>query len=280
MSGLGSILEVTVASRDVDRQARFCRAVFQFETVVQDAGSLLLGAPGSDKGRLRLVSADVDPRLPAPEVFEPGPRLLGVYSSDVPRTHDLVAAAGGSPRPYKSFRTEGMGAYTEGSARGFDDIVWVYPCPERRLPSPAFDSDPVRLHGELHHVGLTVEDVPAATEFFAGAAGMTVVADQKIEADWACDLIGIPHGTRIHLACLAGGDAAPIRLVLASYIGPVAAAACSSARSVGIRRISFESDPPTMTDKLVRAGATQLGPGLVRGPAGVEIELRPRAQSK
>lgn len=280
MSSLGSILEVTVASRDVERQLRFCREAFQLEPLAREAAAVVLGVPGSDRGRLRLVPATSDPGLPEPEVWESGLRLIGVYSQNVPRTYELVAAAGGRPRPYKSFDTESMGSYTEGSARGFDDISWVYPCPSRRLPSPAFANDPARIHSELHHVAMTTADVSAAIDFFAGAGGMTVIVDTEIEADWACDLIGLPYGTKTRLACLAGQDLAPIRLVVSSYSGAQATTAPVPGRTVGIQRITFAADPAALQERLVKAGATALGEGLLRGPAGVEIELRSPAASK
>lgn len=274
MKDLGSVLEVTVASRDVERQARFCHEAFQFESVGRSNGSMLLGVPGSDRGRLRLVPAGDDPGLPPPKVWEPGLRMLGVYSTDVPKTHAMVAAAGGSPRPYHSFEVPGVGAYTEGSAHGFDDTIWVYPCPSQRLPSPALANNPTRIHSELHHVGITVTDVDAVVAFFAGAGGMAVIFDQEIDTDWACDLIGVPRGTKARLACLAGQDMAPTRLVLTAFSGMQPAATTVPERTVGIRRITFACDPDAMGEKLTRAGAIILGPGLLRGPAGVEIELR------
>jgi len=270
MSALGSVLEVTVASRDLERQRRFCQEAFQFETLARDATSVLLGVPGSERGRLRLVPARADPGLPPPDVRETGARVLGVYSRDVPRTHQLVTAAGVAPRPYTSFEVPGVGSYTEGSVHAFDDLIWFYPCPSRPLPSPALAGDPARIHGELHYVALTVPEVAPALEFFAGGGGMKVILDEKIAETWACDLIGVPHGTKIHMVCLAGEDAAPIRLMLTAFSGTQP----PRAREVGIRRISFSADPAAIQDRLVRAGAQSLGAGLLRGPAGVEIELR------
>lgn len=275
MSGLGSVLEVTVASRDLERQIRFCRAAFQLEPVAREGETVLLGVPGSARGRLRLVQAAADPGLPAPEVWECGLQLLGVYSQDVPRTEKLVAAAGGRPRPHTSFDGGEMGHYTEGSARGYDDVTWVYPCPSKRLPSPALAREPSRLHSELHYVAVTTADVSAAIAFFAGAGGMTVIMDQEVEADWVCELIGVPPGTKARLACLAGADLAPTRLILSSYRGAQPTTDAVPGRTVGIRRITFAADPAEWQARLVGAGATALGNGLLRGPAGIEIELRP-----
>lgn len=275
MSGLGSVLEVTVASRDVERQVRFCREAFQLEPVGRDGEAILLGVRGSPRGRLRLVRAAADPGLPAPEVWETGLRLLAVYSQDVPRTQELVAAAGGRPRAYTSFDGGEMGHYTEGSARGFDDLTWCYPCPSKRLPSPAFASEPSRLHSELHYVGVTTADMPAALAFFAGAGGMTVIMDEEVEADWLCELVGVPQGTKMRLACLAGADLAPTRLILSSYEGAQPTTDALPGRTVGIRRITFAADPAELRARLIGAGATALDNGLLRGPAGIEIELRP-----
>ena len=273
MSSLGSIIEVTGASRAVERQLRFCREAFQLELVTREAGAVVLGVPGSECGRLRLVTAAADPGLPAPEVWETGLRVLGIYSRDVPRTERLVAAAGGTPKPFMRFEIPSMGGYSEGSVRGPDDLIWFYPCPARPLPSPAFAADAGRLHSELHYVAITLPDVAPALEFFAGAGGMTVVMDQETTEDWACDLIGLPHGTSMRMACLAGSDFAPTRLMLTAFSNTTRATT-DPARTVGIRRITFAADPATLQQRLVTAGATVLGDGLLRGPAGVEIELR------
>jgi catechol 2,3-dioxygenase-like lactoylglutathione lyase family enzyme len=273
MSGLASVIEVTVASRDVERQVRFCREAFQLEPLARDAGAVVLGVPGSECGRLRLVAASSDPGLPEPKVWETGLRVLGIYSRDVPRTEQLVTAAGGTPKPFMRFEIPSMGGYSEGSVRGPDDLIWFYPCPARPLPSPAFAADAGRLHSELHYVAITLPDVAPALEFFAGAGGMTVVMDQETTEDWACDLIGLPHGTSMRMACLAGSDLAPTRLMLTAFSNTTRATT-DPARTVGIRRMTFGADPAALQQRLVKAGATVLGDGLLRGPAGVEIELR------
>jgi catechol 2,3-dioxygenase-like lactoylglutathione lyase family enzyme len=273
MSGLGSVVEVTVASRDVERQARFCSEAFQLEPVQRAAGAVVLGVPGGECGRLRLVATAADPGLPAPDVWETGLRVLGIYTRDVPRTERLAAAAGGATKPFMRFEIPSIGGYTEGSVRGPDDLIWFYPRPARPLPSPAFAADGERLHSELHYVAITLPDVAPALEFFAGAGGMTVVMDQETTEDWACDLIGLPHGTHMRMACLAGSDLAPTRLMLTAFSNTTRATT-DPARTVGIRRITFAADPAALQDRLVRAGAIAIGDGLLRGPAGVEIELR------
>ncbi|MBM5812320.1 MAG: hypothetical protein FJ191_10205 [Gammaproteobacteria bacterium] len=273
MSGLGSVIEVTVASRDVERELRFCREAFQLEPLAREPGAVVLGVPGSAGGRLRLVTAASDPGLPAPAVWETGLRVLGIYSRDVPRSEQLAAAAGGTTRPFMRFEIPSVGGYTEGSVRGPDDLIWFYPCPAHPLPSPAFAADAGRLHSELHYVAITLPDVGPALEFFAGAGGMTVVMDQETREDWACDLIGLPHGTTMRMACLAGSDLAPTRLLLTAFSNTTGVTT-DSARMVGIRRITFAADPAALQDRLVQAGATALSDGLLRGPVDVEIELR------
>lgn len=273
MSGLGSVIEVTVASRDVEREVRFCRETFQLEPLAGDAGAVVLGVPGCAHGRLRLVAAAADPGLPAPEIWETGLRVLGIYSRDVPRSEGLAAAAGGATRPFMRFEIPSLGGYTEGSVRGPDDLIWFYPCPAHPLPSPAFAADAGRLHSELHYVAISLPDVVPALDFFAGAGGMTVVMDQETREDWACDLIGLPRGTSMRMACLAGSDLAPTRLMLTAFSNTTRATT-DPARTVGIRRITFAADPAALQQRLVQAGATVLGDGLLRGPVGVEIELR------
>ena len=94
---LGSIVEATVASRDVAAGVAFARRVFGWEIVGNDAGGVVLGVPEVPVGRVRFVQAAADPGYPAPALWERGPRLLGVYSTDLDRTGQLVEAAGGDP---------------------------------------------------------------------------------------------------------------------------------------------------------------------------------------
>jgi hypothetical protein len=77
----------------------------------------------------------------------------------------------------------------------------------------------------------------------------------------------------MRMACLAGSDLAPTRLMLTAFSNTTRATT-DPARTVGIRRMTFGADPAALQQRLVKAGATVLGDGLLRGPAGVEIELR------
>ena len=273
---LRHVQEVVVASADVAAAVRFHQEAFGLEVLAGStsaADGVLLGVPGAPSGRLRLVPAG-SPALSAepPAAWDPGARLLGIYSRDLSASVASIAAAGGAPRnpvtyPYKT------ATLSEMVALGADGIWWTIPqaVAGAHRPSPALESDPERLHSELHSVVLVVEDHDPAVRFFTGA-GMRVLFDGAMSGAEFEELVGMPSGAELRLAFLIGPDEAPARLEIMSFKGVPTTE--RSRPATGIKRILFAADDPAATRQtLLAAGAEDLGGGLLRGPAGVEIEL-------
>lgn len=268
--------EVVVASADVAAAVRFHQAAFGFEVLAGSASAaegVLLGVPGAQSGRLRLVPAASTPTsTQPPAAWDPGPRLLGIYSRDLAASVASISAAGGAPRnpvtyPYRT------ASLSELVALGADGIWWTIPqaVAGSHRPSPALEGDPQRLHSELHSVVLVVEDHDAAVQFFT-QAGMGVLFDGTMSGAQFEELVGMPQGAQLRLAFLIGPDEAPARLEIMSFKGVPATE--RSPDSTGIKRILFAADDPSTTRQtLLAAGAEDLGGGLLRGPAGVEIAL-------
>jgi len=275
---LRDVREVVVASADVAASARFHSAAFDLEVLGQDAGSTLLGVPGSTGGRLRLVPAADRPADPTPPaLWDPGARLLGIYSRDLPATAAAIAAAGGRPRNPVTY-PYGTASLSELVAQGADGIWWTVPLAVdgAHRPSPALAADAARLHSELHTVVLVVDDHDAAVRFFV-AGGLRVVFDGTMTGPDFEELVGMPAGAALRLAFLVGPDEAPARVEIMSFAGVTATDRGDD--PVGIRRIVFAADDPAADRaRLLAAGATELDGGLLRGPAGVEIALVAREQ--
>ncbi|MGA3564482.1 hypothetical protein [Melissospora conviva] len=275
---LRDVREVVVASPDVAESARFHRAAFDLEVLGTDDGSALLGVPGSTGGRLRLVpAADRPAGWTPPALWDPGARLLGIYSRDLSATVSAIADAGGRPRTPVTY-PYGAASLSELVAQGADGIWWTVPqaVAGAHRPSPAFAADASRLHSELHTVVLVVDDHDAAVRFFV-AGGLRVAFDGTMTGPDFEELVGMPAGAALRLAFLVGPDEAPARVEIMSFTGVTAADRGDD--PVGIRRIVFVADDPAADRAvLIAAGAQELDGGLLRGPAGVEIALVAREQ--
>jgi hypothetical protein len=269
------IREVVVASRDVAAAARFHQRAFGFETLAGDgaSGNVQLGVPGAPGGRLRLVPAPPgDTAEQAPEVWDLGPRLLGIYSHDLDRTASAMAGAGGAPRKPVTY-PYGTASLSELVGRGTDGVWWTVPLAVQgaHRPSAAYAAEPDRLHSELHSVVLVVDDHDAAVAFFE-AAGLTTAFDGTMSGPPFDELVGMPEEASLRLAFLVGPSQEAARMEIMSFAG--VPTRDRSTDETGIQRLVFAADePPATYDALVAAGAEPVAPDVVRGPVGVEIQV-------
>ncbi|TDC37562.1 hypothetical protein E1281_39445, partial [Actinomadura sp. KC345] len=123
---LGAVIEAVVATRDLDASIDFHTRAFDLEVLRRDAGGALLGGPGGTTGLLRLVATPGAPDLPDPEIWDFGPRLLGMYTRDVERTAAAIEAAGGRSLERVTY-AYGEGTLTEFVGFGTDGIWWTIP---------------------------------------------------------------------------------------------------------------------------------------------------------
>src|SRR5436190_10220155 len=94
------------------------------------------------------------------------------------------------------------------------------------------------------HVGITVADLDAATEFFVGL-GLEVEGRMFMEGEFVDTVIGIP-GSRSHIVMLRPPDGGP-ELELSSFVRPEhepgsPTAMAAMANGLGLRNVSFEVD--------------------------------------
>lgn len=267
------IREVVVASADVAASATFHQEAFDLEVLggTPESGDVLLGVTGCVGGQLRLVTAAATVAEP-PAAWDLGARLLGIYSHDLDRTAAAIGAAGGEPRTPVTY-PYGTASLSELVGRGADGVWWTVPLavPGAHRPSEAYAAQPERQHSELHTAVLVVDDHDGAIAFFE-AAGLTTAFDGAMSGPPFDELVGIPADATLRLAFMVGSDQASARLEIMSFKG--VAAVDRSADPVGIQRLVFvAADPEAACAAMLAAGAESLGPDLVRGPAGVEIQV-------
>jgi catechol 2,3-dioxygenase-like lactoylglutathione lyase family enzyme len=135
----------------------------------------------------------------------------------------------------------------------------------------------------LENVGIVVEDLAAATQFFV-ELGLTVLGEMPVEGDWVDRVVGL-EGVRVDIAMLQTPDGHG-RLELMQFHAPSARAGDRDAppNTLGIRRIAFGVDDIDADVAGLRArGVELLGEVVryedsyrlcyVRGPEGIIVML-------
>lgn len=136
------------------------------------------------------------------------------------------------------------------------------------------------------HVGITVADLEAATEFFV-RLGMEIQGSATVEGDFIDTVTGIPDSaTRIVMLQPPGGGTC---VELSSFERPehVPGSPSAMANELGLRSIAFEVDDlQSMVERLGADGYGLVGGigeydgvwrmAYVRGPEGITVALAER----
>ena len=135
----------------------------------------------------------------------------------------------------------------------------------------------------LENVGIVVDDLAAATEFFV-ELGLELLGEGPVEGDWVDRVVGL-EGVRVDVAMLQTPDGHG-RLELMSFRAPSARDGDRNAppNTLGIRRLAFGVDDIDAAVAGLRARGTQLLGEVVRyedsyrlcyvrGPEGIIVML-------
>jgi catechol 2,3-dioxygenase-like lactoylglutathione lyase family enzyme len=135
----------------------------------------------------------------------------------------------------------------------------------------------------MDHVGIVVDDLPAAVEFFL-ALGLEPEGEGSVEGDWVDRIVGL-DGVRSELAMLQTPDGRG-KVELAKFHSPPAESGDpqAPANTPGLRHLTFAVDDVEDTLARIRAhGAELVGEVVrcgdsyllcyVRGPEGIIVEL-------
>ena len=271
-----SIDEVVIHVVDIEASAKFYIGAFDLHMLANESDSILLGVLNSPSGKIRLREVRAREGI-APQVWDLGPRLLGMYSRDLTSTLKRIEEAGGKPRPLVSY-PYGGGEMREAIALGSDHVWWTLPevgSDGPRQPAPALEQNSTRQHGELHTVVVVVEDVDQAIAFFRDAGGMTLLFDGVMQGEVFEEMIGFPSGASLRIAFLAGPDKAPARVEIMSFDGVERSE--NIKENIGIRRIVMNTSNLAETlAKFVELEYRIISENVIEGPAGIEVELRER----
>jgi catechol 2,3-dioxygenase-like lactoylglutathione lyase family enzyme len=138
----------------------------------------------------------------------------------------------------------------------------------------------------MDNVGIVVEDLAAATEFFI-ELGLKLQGEGPVEGGWVDRVVGL-EGVRAEIAMLETPDGHG-RLELAKFHAPAGQGGerDAPANTPGIRHVTFEVDDIDAVVAGLKARGTELVGELeryedsyrlcyVRGPEGIIIELAER----
>ena len=138
----------------------------------------------------------------------------------------------------------------------------------------------------MDHVGIVVDDLAAATEFFV-ELGLELQREGSVEGDWVDRIVGL-EGVRSELAMMQAPDGNG-RLELVKFHSPSGPAGDrhAPANAPGIRHLTFAVDDIDAVLASLRAHGAELVGEVeryediyrlcyLRGPAGIIIELAER----
>ena len=138
----------------------------------------------------------------------------------------------------------------------------------------------------MEHVGIVVDDLEAATEFFL-ELGLELQGEAPVEGDWVDRVVGL-EGVRAEIAMLETPDGHG-RVELAKFHAPSGPAGDpdAPANAPGIRHLSFAVDDVDAAVAGLRARGAELVGEVerykdiyrlcyIRGPEGIIVELAER----
>ncbi|MBO2450892.1 TIGR03618 family F420-dependent PPOX class oxidoreductase [Actinomadura barringtoniae] len=201
----------------------------------------------------------------------------------------LVAKYTDIPYPRDGERWVAVIAPNDGPAPRASDPPHVDQASSSQAPAPASGS--AAAHGSrirrFDHVGVTVADLEATTEFFVRLGLQAQGAPMAVEGEFLDTVIGIPD-SRTRIVMLAAPDGGTT-LELSSFERPdhQPGAPDAMANELGLRNVAFEVDDLDATlDRLAADGYGLVGGvgqyeqswrmAYVRGPEGIIVSLAQR----
>ncbi|MGW5156309.1 hypothetical protein ACWEPN_12595 [Nonomuraea wenchangensis] len=232
-----------------------------------DVEAVALAAAGAGTGRIHLVRVP-EPIAPAEPPHNLDDGLIGIdlYARDIDAAHAELGRAGRTwdtpPTTYGVAVGDREVQVTQGVCPGPDGTVVVFVQPAAVRGTEAWAADPGRPFTELTSVVCHVPDADAEVAFWGpDGLGMSLWYDVEFSSPGFDTVAGLPSGTKMRLAFLAGEKTARIEVTSAAGEHRVdRRAAQRPARSLGHSGWSVRTrDLEAALESVRRTGGRVLG---------------------
>jgi predicted enzyme related to lactoylglutathione lyase len=204
-----------------------------------DIAVTVLAAASAPTGRIALLTIPgLDP-VAHPHTADLGLEGIDIYTKDIKATHKQLAAAGypwqSPPETYDVPLEDGSSVtVTEGMCLAPDGTVLVFVEPANPRGTAAWNADPDRDYTELTSVVCHVPNADAEIMFWT-RLGLSIWYDVTFSATGLEQMTGLPAGTRLRLAFVAGPATARIEVtsVVSGASGVDRRGATSPGRALG-----------------------------------------------
>jgi catechol 2,3-dioxygenase-like lactoylglutathione lyase family enzyme len=269
-----------VGASDLDRTSAFLR-LFGFEVRGSDAlpaeaaralyglegpaDEQLLSVPGAELGRVRLVATPHPARSYAP--FDARPFAIDLYSTDIEASVAFATENGLQTSPITD-HTFGPVVIREVEITGPDDLIVTLLEPNMGRRSSILDSDPGRLHSEVHAFVWSDTGLDDILPYW-GERGYQTLIDAVLDTPGLGALVGAPdEDVRMRLAVFADDEARPIRVEFVEFIGRPSTPQPSLPLAAGLHAPAFEFDD-------LQSARAAVGPAEIGDTVSVDTAVHP-----
>lgn len=185
--------------------------------VDRDVPYVVLTAAGAAQGRIILLTVTGADEAVHPHTADLGLVGIDVYTDDIVRAHADLTAAGHpwatAPATWEVPLGDTLVTVTEGFCYAPEGTDVVFVQPEHPRGTAAWAAEPERPYTEVTSLVCHVPDVDAEVAFWGpGGLGLEVWYDLAFSSPGLEEMAGLPPGTKMRLAFLAGRETARIEV--------------------------------------------------------------------
>lgn len=281
---LPSPRDIVVGASDLERTSSFLR-LFGFAVQASDvipaeaatalygldgpADEQLLAVPGAERGRVRLVATPHPARSFAP--FDARPFALDLYSSDIEASVDLAAINDCHTSPITD-HTFGPVVIREVEIIGPDNLIVTILEPNMGRRSSILDSDPSRLHSEVHAIVWSETGLDDILPYWEERNHQKSI-DAVLDTPGLGALVGVPdEDVKMRLVVFADDEARPIRVEFVEFIGQPSTPQPSLPLAAGLHAPAFEFND-------LESAKVAVGPAKIGDVVSVGTAIHPGMQA-
>jgi len=215
--------------------------------------------------------------------FFRGGHAIDFYTTDITESVAVSKRAGAVVGPIADY-TFGPVHLTQAQAVGPDGVDVVFVGIDHRLPS-VLDTEPTRLHSEVHSVVASIDDFDAETTFWTEVAGLELKSRFPIDVPAVSEFMMLPRHAPVKMSVMTGPQAAPPRFELLAYDDADGRLTPSRPLTAGAIAPVFLVDGLDAFVARVSAGGASAGTVVaaaegrtcwLRSPGGVDVLVRER----